>query len=115
MLSRMRIQPRPRLRTSVSRWAAALAALLGPALLAACTGAADSPLPPALAPTQPSIAPGLPPADSLGSPAGTLPGGRPFATPPPFTLPRAVGGGTVSLSDHAGKGPVVVIFYRGYF
>ena len=115
MLSHMPIQPRPRLKKNVSRWVAALAALLVPALLAACTGAADSPLPPALAPTQPSIAPGLPPPGSLGSPAGAFPGQRPFATPPPFTLPSAVGGGTVSLSDHAAKGPVVVIFYRGYF
>ncbi len=100
---------------NVSRWAAALALLPVAALLAACTGPGDGPLPPALAPTQPSIAPGLPPPGGLGSPAGTLPGRRPFATPPPFTLPRAVGGGTVSLSDYAGKGPVVVIFYRGYF
>ena len=110
----MPIQPRPRLNKSVSRRAAPLAALLILALLAACTGT-SSPLPPALAPTQPSIAPGLPPPGGLGSPAGTLPGRRPFASPPPFTLPRAVGGGTVSLSDYAGKGPVVVIFYRGYF
>lgn len=114
MLSHMPIQPRPRLKKNVSRCAAALAALLVPALLAAC-GAASSPLPPALAPTQPSIAPGLPPPSNPGSPARILPGQRPFATPPPFTLPRAIGGGTVSLSDYAGKGPIVVIFYRGYF
>lgn len=115
MLSHMPIQPRQRLKENVSRLAAALIALLVPALLAACTGAADSPLPPALAPTQPSIAPGLPPPNGLGSPANILPGQRPFGPPPPFTLPRAVGGGTVSLSDYAGTGPVVVIFYRGYF
>jgi len=111
----MPIHSRPLLKKNGLRWAAALAALLIPALLAACNGAADSPLPPALAPTQPSIAPGLPSSSGLGSPANILPGQRPFATPPPFTLPRAVGGGTVSLSDYAGKGPVVVIFYRGYF
>jgi len=114
MLSHMPTQPRPRRKENVPRWTAALAALLVPALLAAC-GGAGSPLPPALAPTQPSIAPGLPPPSNPGSPARILPGQRPFATPPPFTLPRAVGGGTVSLSDYAGKEPVVVIFYRGYF
>ena len=96
------------------RSAALLAALLVPALLAACSGAGHSPLPPALAPTQPGIAPPLAPSGAPGAPSQIIPGRRPFAIPPPFTLPR-VGGGTVSLSDHEGEGPVVVVFYRGYF
>ena len=79
-----------------------LAALLAPVLLAACAGDARS-VPPALAPRA-----------SPAAPAPVIPGQRPFGTPPPFTLPR-VGGGTVSLSDYTGKGPVVVLFYRGFF
>jgi len=82
---------------------ALLLALLVPAVLAACSGGNGGSVPPALAPP-----------DSPASPAApVIPGRRPFGTPPPFTLPR-VGGGEVSLSDYTGKGPLVVIFYRGF-
>ena len=93
--------------------AALVAALLAAPLLAACSADNGGSVPPALAPTRPNVAPTLAPSGSRATPERVIPGQRPFASPPPFTLPR-VGGGTVSLSDYAGKGPVVVIFYRAY-
>ena len=110
----MLFRSRPSLATLRLSAVGLVATLLAAPLLAACSGGDGSSVPPALAPTRPSLAPTLAPSDTPGEPGPVIPGQRPFVIPPPFTLPR-VGGGTVSLSDHANAGRVVVIFYRGHF
>ncbi len=89
------------------------AAVLAALLLAGCSSGESSSAP-KLGPTQPAVSPTFEAPAATASPGPLLPGQRPFLTPPSFTLPRAVGG-TLSLDDYLGKGPLVVVFYRGFF